>query len=367
MNNLDNKDFAILLALEANPLSTIQELSIKLGIARQTIKKRIKKLRERKIIIKSISFIKPEALGLVRVFIVATSPNWEKLMVLERILDDYPYIRYRSRIFGSTYGEFIIFEIPAGKHNHLRTFFQQLKEVGVVTQYILKKSIGNRTFSPSNLLKYDFKRNFWDFSWDKWFEKFSEINPQDELPTPKINYNLNELKPTHLEIIRELTANADIKQSVLMKKLNLSRAEMSRQYNFVKKSFISNVRLLYKRELFDLTETCLIFAEDVNADVLKAFFVHTARDKPPFQHSLELLEDNGLVFWAQMTANHTASFSFNIWKKIPTVNFYIMASKDPRGSKIFHFHPANFDFKKHSWRTSKAYMIFDPLKSINST
>ena len=356
--NLSSEDFAILLALESNPYMPMTELAALLGVSRITAKKRVDDLKERDIIRKPIAIYNPNSLFLKRVNVFAKLKTVEQLQKLELVCDEHPYTHYRVRAFGGGFGLFIQFDIPESSVKLLNDFFKTLQKERILESFTLLPSTNLRTDVYADLKRYNVKLSSWEFSWKEWLkstESFSSALPTKSNKT--VNYS--EFNQIHFKILRMLTADGSLKQTDINEKLTLSRTQGHRDYNYVMDNYIEKIRFIYNREIFQLTETYIAFGQNIPQNTSAKIFNAINKSPPPFRLSLDIIEEEGILVWANMSSSQAADFAFALWNKFNNIQIYTL---DTKKSKLYWFYPNNFDFTTQVWKTSKDYFITEPLE-----
>ena len=358
--SLKYDDFAIMLALESNPFMPMTELAEKLGVTRITAKKRVDDLRNRGIIKQPIAIYNINALDLHRVNIFAQVVDMEKLTILEKACDEHPYTYYRVRAFGGGYGLFMQFNIPPKAIHLLLKFIEKLQEEDIILHFEVLESNKNRIETYSDLSKFNTEYSRWEFSWKDWFKQILKEN--DTKPTvdlQPIDYSL--FNPSHFKILRMLTSNGSLKQADIKEKLNLSRTQTHREYNYIMDNYIEKIRFMYDREIFDLNETYLTIGTNVNTNLANQIYNKIKSAPPPFRLALDMSDDNKILIWANMTHSQASGFAFSIWKQIPTAKIYVL---DTKSAELYWFYPDNFDFENGTWKVSQQYFVDGPLSRI---
>ncbi|MBY8999663.1 MAG: hypothetical protein KGD64_01990, partial [Candidatus Heimdallarchaeota archaeon] len=173
-------------------------------------------------------------------------------------------------------------------------------------------------------------------------------------------------KPIHFKILRELTSNtsdATKKQSELKEKFNLSKTDAHRHYNYVMDNYVDSVRLLIDRKSFNLTETYIAVASSVTKESKNQLY-NLMKDKPPpFHVSMDILKGTNLLIWGNMSAPQASEFAFSIWNALQNVEVYVLNTRD-KESRNYWFYDLNYDFNNESWKTSREYMIKEPLSQL---
>ncbi|MCG3218034.1 MAG: winged helix-turn-helix transcriptional regulator [Candidatus Heimdallarchaeota archaeon] len=361
--NLSNNEFELLLALKEDPFMSLKELADKLSISWPTVKKRYNSLVERKIIRNPIAIVNPESLCLQRVSGIAFVRSIENLKMVEKSCWEHPYTTYRARAFGGNFGILLQYNIPRGSFEKLLLFMEGLKKRGFVENYEFVKSTGIRTEAFPDIKMFDHEKSLWNFSWVEWFKSLSkekDIKPLiDTRDCKKLKF-----QKSHLNILQDLTQNAAIKQTELMKKYSLSKSEISRQYNFVQSNYIGNIRLMYNREAFDLYETFLAISSSLEPSKLRQLYYGLLNNPPPFNFSFDILENNRILIWSNMSPAQGTDFAFSLWSTYENVKVYALNTHS-EGSAMYHFYPPNYNRDNEKWNDSEEYMVTEPLERLD--
>ncbi|MFX0092073.1 MAG: Lrp/AsnC family transcriptional regulator [Candidatus Hodarchaeota archaeon] len=359
-SNLKYEDFALLLALQTDPFMPMTELADRLNISRITAKKRIENLKERGIIRNPIAVYNPRNLGLKRVNICTSVASMHALKVLETACEEHPYTRYRVRIFGGGFGLFIQFDIPHDLTPLLKEFFDKLQTEQVIETYDIFDSTGLRADTFPDLSRFDPSLSSWDFSWKTWFNSLSQFS--SEVPSlVESEADYSSFNPKNFKILRLLTSNASLRQVDIRKQLSLSRTEAYRQYNYVMNNYIDKIRLIYNREIFGLTETYIAFGHPVKLENAAQLYHAIKENPPPFRLSVDISKDDRIHLWANMSTAQASAFAFSVWEKLVNIQIYTLDTRSSETSFLYWFYPDNFDFDEMKWRTSRAYVVDDPL------
>ncbi|MHA1924165.1 MAG: winged helix-turn-helix domain-containing protein, partial [Candidatus Heimdallarchaeota archaeon] len=296
-------------------------------------------------------------LGLNRINVLAFVNSIEKLRILELASDEHPYTHYRARAYGGQFGLFMQFDAPEKATSQINDFFRKLVKENIVLHYELLPSIGIRNDIYADLSRYNAKMSSWTFSWEDWFtnlEKEKSSIPDKQ----KISEDFTVFQQSHFKILRMLTANASIKQTEIIEKLKLSRTQTHREYNYVMEKYIERIRFIYNREIFDLTETYIAIGSDLDKNKSDQIFSTINNNPPPFRLALDLIENNKILLWGNMTPAQASGFAFSMWRTISSTQIYTLYTKK---SRLYWFYPENFDFQAMEWKSSKDYVIKDPL------
>jgi DNA-binding Lrp family transcriptional regulator len=342
----------------------MKELSKQINVSWPTVKKRYSEVVERGLIRKINAIINYEDIGLQLVSVYALITSFSALLKVEQACTEHPYTRYRSRAFGEKFGILIQFEIPRNKTatNNLEEFLRKLENKALVSDVWTFYSTGKRIEIYPDIAKFDLDKNSWNFSWKEWFQSLKNAKERLQLKRSRI-INFEEFNELRLNMLKELTINGGLRQSDLMEKFNLSRTEAHRQYQFVKENFIKSFKLDYDNHCFDLTETYIIIVTAISEIETVKLFNHLKDNPPPFRFAVDIQENNEMFIWGTMSPVQANDFVYLMWEKYVSVRVYRINVGD-EGAFRYCFYPANFDFTKKQWKTSREYMIKDPLKRI---
>ena len=358
--NLSSEDFAILLAFESNPFMPMTELADVLGVTRITAKKRVDDLKARDIIRTPIAISDHIKLGLHRINVIAEVKSIEDLKILEKACDEHPYTYYRVRAFAGNFKLFMQFNIPWNSEKNIKKFLDELQKKKIIQSYTLLHSIEVRTDDYADLKRYNAKLSTWNFSWKEWFDNvnnFSKKLPKE--PLKDVDYST--FTQNHFKILRMLTANGSLKQIDIKEKLNISKTQAHREFNFVKDNYIITTRFIYNREIFDLTETYIAIGYDVPDEKIAQIYNAMEKNPPPFRLALDILENNTILLWGNMSPAQASGFAFSMWEHINTTQILTL---DTKKSKMYWFYPENFDLVNQQWKVTEEYMVNEPLERI---
>lgn len=355
-------DFVFLQALKSDPFISMVDLAKALSITPITAKRRYLNLQERGIIRKPSAIYIPEQLGLRRVTVIAYVDKFSSIKILEEMCTIHPYTKYRSRALGGKFKMFLQFDVPIGCDKHLSTLFDTLVSLKIISGFDLFLSTGLRLRKFPDLARFDIESFKWNFSWEDWFHEYEKFEATLPSPNP-LNVDISEFKESHFEILRLLTSDASLKQKDIQEKLALSRTESYRQYAYVKDHYIEKVRLMYDRNLLNLTNTYLAISTKLDNNAIARFYNSLNLNPPPFDLSLEVLEGNNIYMWVHMSASQAIDFAFTLWKALGNTKVNILNTSD-MGSFMYWFYPENFDFANKKWKNSEEYIIHDPLRQL---
>jgi len=366
---LSQLDLELLHLIELRPTISVQELAKKTGVSWITANRHIQRLRDERILSDPVAVFNPGSFGLVRHVVFVECRNEDSLRTIELACDLHPYTHYRSRVYGPYPGAFAQFDIPVGGERHLVTFFNRLSNISACDVRVLRKSSGYRKSTVPNLALFDPKSMTWEYDWSAWTDAIAQAStklPSDVPPSERRTSTPPNLTRTDLEILRELTANANINQSSLQKRLSLSQSTVSRKVIFLRESFIDSVRAQIDRSRFDITSTKMFYCDEVDIETQARLFnaLHS-ESAPPFPMSIDLLDGNALLLWGRMPPSHEHSLFYVLWRYLPGLQVFTMDTVRDH-SRLYWFYPENFDVDTQSWRNDERWMVDEPLRQLES-
>lgn len=399
-------DIQILKLLQNYPLDSFSSLAKKLNVSHQTIIRKINRLQENNILRNSISSLIPESLSLIRFHILFNVKSIEQLTYLQLAFIEHPYTRYYSRFYGERFGILAFFDIPPGSENYLMQFFDYLVEKEYCSNYIPLKALGYRISYPAPFPNYRLNpKNFNLVNyWNSRLEQPTDLPP---LPKP---IDAQKITPIQLFILLQVTRNARITQTEIIKTMRdvafdpekrksyqLSetiinylvdyfnskseyaiKMDVSRQFQFVLKNFITGPRWNINRKLFDSYITRGYLIKDIPLEQSAQLYLLLKNNRPPFRIGFDILQE-GIFINIALPPYYDAKFSYLIWTSFSNYQLYSLDYYGKHGL-FFPFYIENYDLEKKQWRSDKEWMyssviatfedklqngIFDPNKIFN--
>ncbi len=361
---LSQIDLELLHIIELDPTISVQELAKKTGVSWITANRHIKRLREERVLSEPIAVFNPDRLGLERhvVMLKATSEN--DLEVLEVACDVHPYTHYRVRTYGPYTGLFAQFDIPSDGVGNLHKFLDELSRLNICEVVEARRSTGHRTSTRTNLQKFDSKTMTWDYDWEEWTHAIAKTSDHIQPMSP--SKEISTLTPVDLQILRELTANANVNQTVLQEKLSLSQSSVSRKVLALTENYIESVRAQIDRSIFDVTSTKMFYCPRVDDPTrYRLFNSFSLENAPPFPIYIDLLDANGVLIWGRMPPSHEHRLFYTLWQYLPSLQVFTMDTVRNH-SQLYWFYPDNYDAEKKRWRSDSDWMIEQPLRELKA-
>lgn len=340
----------------------MKRLAENVGTSWITANRHIEQLRESGILSNSYAVFNPGSLGLVRHVVFFDASSETQVERLEMACDLHPYTHYRSRIYGPSAGLFTQFDIPPSGAQLLSEFLSGLRGLGFCDDAEDIPSIGHRYSTPVNLERFDSESQSWDYDWSKWL---SVIDGSDsETGDAEQNLQPPQLSSVELNILRDLTSNADISQRELQEKYSISQSTASRKMTAVKEQYIESIRARIDRSRFDVTSTKLFYCSQAAKGVRQKIFNALQRDDaPPFPLSIDLLSQDAVLIWGRMPPTHEHRLFYSLWRYLPKLKVFTMDTVGNHSS-LYWFYPENYDLDNGSWKVGRDWMVTIPLEAL---
>lgn len=363
--DIKQDDYKIIMQMESDPLISYTDLASKLNISWPTIKKRIELLKKENILFDPYGHYTPETIGLHKIYILAEIPNLFSLKVVIQSCREHPYTYYRITSLNKNFGIFIHYNIPKGTEEYLTEYFNSLQNMGYIEKYTKLISHGKSVRNSTDLTYYNFDTGSWSFSWNDWLNKIQQMTeiPEFSLKKEEINTDYSEFRKIHFQLLKNLSKNAALKQSELMKIHSLSRTDSSRHYNFVKDNFNFKAQMYYDYSKFQLNHTHMIKIDNFTDAGIKRLKYGFEKFPTPFLLTMDFTSNNSVIIWAKMDRLQAMDFAYAFWEYYPNLTYYTL-EVSANGSAVYNFYPENFDFEVKDWKKSREYIVTEPLNRL---
>ncbi|MFX1475691.1 MAG: winged helix-turn-helix transcriptional regulator [Promethearchaeota archaeon] len=356
-------DFKMLQLIELHPQITVQELAKRLDITWVTAREHLKQLKRKGILAEPIAVFNPDHLGLERHVVIFKVHTENQIIGLEHACDIHPYTHYRSRIYGPFAGVFAQFDIPSLGNSVLQQFFEHLQEMELFDEILLHKSTGYRRSTVLDLQRYNPHTMVWTYNWQNWMKAIREA-AQTLPPIKNPSSTDNAFSFIDLQILRELTARATIKQTEIRDKFSLTKSTTSRKIKFIFENYIESIRAQIRRAEFNVIATKFFYCLNAKPQLRNQLFnAFAAPSCPPFPLSIDLLEENGVSLWGRMPPTNEYHLFYTLWEHLPSLQVFTMDTVGSH-SRLYWFYPENYDSEASAWRVDKDYVIDTPLKML---
>jgi len=235
--------------------------------------------------------------------------------------------------------------------------------MGISKGYVMGKSTGYRLSTTTNLQKYDSTSMSWKYDWYPWLEEICSVS--NKLPDIALRNEPVDSLPSgvELEILRRMTANADVSQSELEAELSLSQSTISRKMILVRENYIDSIRAQIDRSRFDISSTKLFYCPDASDDNRATIYnALLSKLAPPFPLAIDLLERGGFLLWGRMPPSHEHSLFYALWTKLPSLQVFTMDTVRNH-SRLYWFYPENIS-AEGNWKSDDEWLLHEPLREL---
>ncbi len=227
---LDQKDVDILGALdELGGKSSTEELSLKTGIPARTVRYRLKKMRNNKVLYPARIRTHERKLGVgENVLIVHTTPGSDS--ILEKIFHKIASFYFWGRTYGRYNGYIINSLYSLTTPNVSRRVLEALKIEGLISEFYVfditdyENKLGD--------FKYLDPKLGWQYDWTEWQEKIKKnLKSKKRIIHTKCDENpsILEFDNDDIGLLRGLFDNAEVPQKELAKQFSLSETQVTKR------------------------------------------------------------------------------------------------------------------------------------------
>jgi DNA-binding Lrp family transcriptional regulator len=337
------------------PLGSYQRLARLAGISAQTVKRRMLALSDASALIRVGARIRVSALGLQVAPALASVP-FSKVSLVEKACDLHPYTRYRVRCLGSTNGLFMIFANPNGTEFQLTEFFEELKGLGLVTDYKILHTTAEPVYRNPDLRIYDAWSDSWKFKTEKWVQSLDREHREDLqqfAPSTLTNLDIRDLK-----LLRLLTQDARKPQKLLSKELHVPEYHVSRRLKFIfDNGIVPSCEVFLGKKLFRHAPAALF---EASCDLNMTRAIATGLKTLPFQASLFPTSEGFLLFSALPTPLFT-EIGTAILERSGASN---LMWTDFDTSMRYYFDESPYVEQTGEWKANRDFVVDEPLASL---
>jgi len=215
---LDMVDLKAIEALATHGPRSISEVSKKIQIPAETLRKRIKRLYSKTFLRFHVNVCHSN-LGLVPGVVFAEAvPGYENVLLDALKINDFWIFLCRG--YGMFEGCFGIFSIPKERRGQFEHFINEIRRLGLARRIrVFWTSFFHPT--PSLCKWFNEKTKSWNFDWERWIQeiKSANINSLHLLDTPEVSIKADK---ADVLLIKELEKDATISLKKLAEKLGMS-------------------------------------------------------------------------------------------------------------------------------------------------
>lgn len=363
---LSHEDYQLLLLLQNNPTITYAAIARKFNFTAPTAKRRVENLQEAGIYRGNSVQYDPHAIGLTRYVVISYISTPDSFPIIEEALRNHPYTYQRSRLYGTKLGVYAQFNYPSKDSRLLESFYSELQDQDIVTNYFIFKSTSIRKTLSINLDDLSLSSFEWDFDWQNFL---LSLKNADNTSVPSIRKNvLAKMKPIDFKILHKLTTNANITQRQIAKELETDTTEIWRRIHFLKEHVLTGYFANIDRRFFNITSNKILLLSFENEEgLLKCYNVFINTDKrPPFRFHIEIFVDQkgqkNILLFVSLPQYHEAQLIYclnYVTKKLRVLNVDTIGYNSIR----YQFYANNFDELTHTWKLTKDYVFVSPLQA----
>lgn len=235
--NIDLKDLEIIKTFDRKDQSKIstKEISTMLKLPDRSIRYRLAKLRERKILVNKEIITHERKFGLSE-FVIITDIESKNRRKLGEIITNNKALTWSVPTIG-TFNGLIIHAINSIKAtNHPKKLMESLKEKGLVMNYNIFEMVDHH-ISGWNYDWFDKDCN-WTWDWDFWIEKIIEEKPRKHdiefISKPK----REDFDFYDIQILKNLHINSGLSQKEIADTLQISESLVSRKIRMMERNGI---------------------------------------------------------------------------------------------------------------------------------
>ncbi len=357
---ITNEHFNLLIELRKNPLASLESLGKRLGIAPNTVRARIARLKadgvlrgdetytdpvlgERKRT-EVVGIYDPAKIGLFRVHVIFQDiPSHKAWQTINNLLDSHPYTYYKVSGFDRGMNIYSQFDLP-------------LSTLEIFEDWIRKKNEGVNCdrvliFSPRFFLNTEDQLTNWDaetHSWKYEIPAFTDCDGHHHQTSP---YSVEQvqMKMLDLNLLRELTINGKVHQRDILPSYDVDQSTLSRRIARLRKAgVIQRFNLIYNRSVFNLDSVFLIWGRHDRMGC----FIERISDFP-FLSNLSF-DPTGNFLWHIHCPTTVAGDLFRELFNIGEV--HMMTIQQSTGLR-YYFYPRNHTGK--NWITDREYICPD--------
>jgi DNA-binding Lrp family transcriptional regulator len=353
---LSRTDLKILSTLGRAPLETVKVLSRLAEVTPTTFSRRLKRLKERGILVSISAEICYPSLGLEPFLFFFHTP-FKHLEGLERVLERHPYTRYRVRCIGYYNGIYALFAVPYGTLTFLLELVEALKEIGIITGYAYDAPVARWVYSENNFEYYDPEADRWIFDWKSWESRIEEEAARMQLRRnpPSVLHRMNE---KDLWILRQLTIDARERRKVIAERVGVPLYHLSRRLRFYETNrVIDAYRVIVHRSASRLL-TMMMFDCECSLRSTERF-AYALRNFP-FQSTL-IPTQKGFFLQSSIPPQDLPRLGGALQKHCGKV---MVLWSDYESSMRYWFDPK--PYRNGEWVSTRRYMVTEVLESLQT-
>ncbi|MHA1887206.1 MAG: hypothetical protein ACTSX0_04215 [Promethearchaeota archaeon] len=365
IDNITFKEIQILLTLHQHPFGTFEELAEITHIPKTTVYEIIQKIKP----VFWVAAIPNLAnLGLTTYDVFSEVNSLVNLTFLEKIGQKHPYIYYYARIYGKITGIYFQFRAPLELGKNLELLFRELKSQNKIKNFTMLHFPHQFLITPFNLTLWNPENFTWKFNWKNWFQiaEFHKDPQKEYQKQPSFPaYDVKSwIQRRDIALLNKLITNARRPNTKLREELNnqgfqISDSIICRRRKKLELEAIYGYKVQIDPHLFDVVNTVLIWGYGPEK-FLKSITIRLENHPIPFYSVFNI--EKFTIYWYLHLPTHQLSDLLHILQE-NLYELHFMYVDYPK-SNVFSLDPDAFDEKKHDWKKSSEFVIYDLLKKV---
>ncbi len=387
--NLDFKDYLILLTLKQQPRLSNAKIAERVGVAPETVRLRVRALKERKILrpdrrindpllgeraqTEIEAAYRPSRLGLVRHHVLFSGIDTrDKLNALKQLCDVHPHTHYRVVAFGRCAALYTQFDLPPRGESTIKKLYDEVEARGLCAKYML---VDSRYVSGggADLERWDIKRSDWDITYGRksaigtrlsrvealWADFIEDCPPN--MPEDEKSVGSEPFDALDLQLLRELTINSKVNYKELSQVYGKDPTTISRRVDRIREKFAPLDILYYNRSVFDLTYPQIIAGRFRPNDELNARTFHwfLQSGRMPFE-TKGVTNGSDFILFTMTPPSFAPELSEFFWEHAEYAEVFQLQLDS---SYTYFFYYENWT-PETGWRVDEEYMVNGPLSEI---
>ncbi len=362
------------MAIQEEPLATIDQLAEKTGISKPTVAKRLK-LLEGNLPKERVGNhpegryftvtpkINNKAIGLEYFGVICEISKAGDIKRIEKLVDVHPYTQYRARCFGKQNGLFLQFRIPAGTKPLLIELLDELQNMNYLGGYTqLPPEKEPPVYTTLSIKGWNPTKMSWDFDWDRWLE--SKIRKRDVIIEKQKGNALEWIMKKDVHIIHEVMGgarrkNLEIIQALNRKGVDITPQTFSRRYKMIQQECFNGYRTNFDPTIFDVYNSVIITGNG-DRKCLRNLRDRLVSNPIPFASTLRVSDDH-LFWYLRLQSLHLSNVLARLHGALDDMSVYVL---DYSSSLAYYVWPEAFDGEQRRWKTGHAFIVDEPLNAI---
>ena len=235
------KDLDIINELDKyGPQIPATQISRNLNIPARTIRYRLTKLKEKKLLIPAFVFMHERKLGLGEQILLLEENQKFQSKILQ-ILNSFPIFYWHARTYGKINGFLVHSIFDLSKPDTNSKIISEMIKKNLIKEYLIFQMVDYHHKSM-NYKKY-LPRSGWTMNWDEWFKSIDNLDVISDILDTNLNEssNLVDFDYKDILILQQLSIDGSITLQQLGNILNLSKTQIRKRILNLKRKNIIKV------------------------------------------------------------------------------------------------------------------------------